>query len=125
MAIHLRTNAGTTSTALYGITEDPETHRYIMVLEYYKGGSLRNYLNNNFDDIDWEIKLAHLKDLASKFSDIHKLDIVHRDFHPGNILKYSLESNSGVCISDFGLSKLITENIKNPQKKTFLEYYPI
>ena len=75
------------SFRFYGIIKDPETHKYMMVLEYFKGGSLRNYLNNNFNNIDWDDKLYYLSDLADNFSKIHKLDIVHRDFHPGNILK--------------------------------------
>ncbi|RHZ55129.1 hypothetical protein Glove_420g118 [Diversispora epigaea] len=125
MTIHLNTNDGTTSTAFFGITKDPETHEYMMVLGYYRGGSLRNYLNNNFNNIDWGKKLEHLKDLASKLSEIHKLDIVHRDFHPGNILRYSWESNStSLRITDFGLSKLITENIKHHQKNTISGVLP-
>ncbi|RGB39202.1 hypothetical protein C1646_754754 [Rhizophagus diaphanus] len=31
-------------TQLYGISRDPETKNYIMVLEYAEHGSLRNYL---------------------------------------------------------------------------------
>src|SRR6185369_8634495 len=46
---------------------------------------------------------------------------VHRDFHPGNILK---RSNTSICVSDFGLSKLITENIKNSQKNTISGVLP-
>ncbi|RHZ83286.1 hypothetical protein Glove_97g82 [Diversispora epigaea] len=113
MAIHMRTNDGSTSVRIYGITKDPETPEYMMVLQYFKGGSLRNYLNNNFSGISWRRKLYYIKILAYKFSEIHKLDIVHRDFHPGNILKYNSSSHS-IGITDFGLSKLITENIKNP-----------
>ena len=128
MAILSRTNViegGTfISTRLFGITKDPETHKYMMVLSYYPGGNLRNYLNKNFNDISWENKLAQLKDLASNFSKIHKLDIVHRDFHPGNILKYDLDAYTNIYISDFGLSKLITENIKNPQKNTICGVLP-
>ncbi|RHZ60291.1 hypothetical protein Glove_355g24 [Diversispora epigaea] len=36
---------------------------------------------------------------------IHKLDIVHQDFHPGNILSSNFKDH--VYISDFGLRKLI------------------
>ncbi|RHZ75661.1 hypothetical protein Glove_212g171 [Diversispora epigaea] len=111
IAIHLRSSKK--SVSFYGITKDPKTHKYMMVLQYYKGGSLRNYLNNNFDNIQWNKKLSYLYNLAKEFSEIQKLNIVHHDFHPGNILKSSLES-SFIHISDFGLSKLITENIKNP-----------
>ncbi|RHZ85563.1 hypothetical protein Glove_64g85 [Diversispora epigaea] len=124
MAILSRTNGKISSTTLYGISKNPETHEYMMVLQYYKGGSLRNYLNDNFNKIDWRNKLFYLKDLANKFSAIHELDIVHRDFHPGNILKDGLEYNSSICISDFGLSKLITKNIKNFQKNTISGVLP-
>jgi hypothetical protein len=30
----------------YGITQDPETKNYIIVLDYAGNGSLRNYLDN-------------------------------------------------------------------------------
>ena len=43
MAIRLKTS----DYSFYGITKDPETHEHMMVLRYYEGGSLRNYLNNN------------------------------------------------------------------------------
>ncbi|RHZ84936.1 hypothetical protein Glove_74g204 [Diversispora epigaea] len=121
MIIHLRANSRSiASTSLYGITKDPKTQEYMIVLHYYKGGSLRSYLNNNFKNIHWDNKLSYLHDLTYKFSQIHKIDIVHRDFHPGNILKYDLEYNS-TCISDFGLSKLIT---KNSQKNTISGVLP-
>ncbi|RHZ55109.1 hypothetical protein Glove_420g28 [Diversispora epigaea] len=121
MIILLKTNGiAASSVGFYGITKNPETHEYMLVLHYYEGGSLRNYLNNNFNSINWGNKLAHLKDLAYKFSKIHKLDIVHRDFHPGNILKDS----SSIKISDFGLSKLITENINNSKKNTISGVLP-
>ncbi|RHZ48155.1 hypothetical protein Glove_557g48 [Diversispora epigaea] len=68
MAILLRTSGKMIAINLYGITKGPNTHKNMMVLHYFEG-------------------------LAGKFSEIHELNIVHRDFHPGNILKYSLESN--------------------------------
>ncbi|RHZ83344.1 hypothetical protein Glove_97g79 [Diversispora epigaea] len=63
-------NDGSTSVRIYGITKDPETPENMIFQR-------------------WKNKLVHLKDLARKFSKIHKLDIVHRDYHPGNILKYN------------------------------------
>ncbi|RHZ79955.1 hypothetical protein Glove_139g366 [Diversispora epigaea] len=44
IAILLRTNIGTASTTFFEITKDTETHEYAMILQYYKSGSLRNYL---------------------------------------------------------------------------------
>ncbi|RHZ75682.1 hypothetical protein Glove_212g245 [Diversispora epigaea] len=49
MAIHLRASDDERLLVLfYGITKDPETHEYMMVLEYSEDGSHGNYLNNNF-----------------------------------------------------------------------------
>ncbi|RHZ75584.1 hypothetical protein Glove_212g208 [Diversispora epigaea] len=79
MTIYLRTSGNKiTSTILYGITKDPETHEYMMVLEYFKGGSLRNYLNNNFNNINWYNKLDYLKDLAEGFMLLFKKKLMHQ-----------------------------------------------
>ncbi|RHZ70945.1 hypothetical protein Glove_264g15 [Diversispora epigaea] len=87
MEIHLKTYAlFEVSIRFYGITQDPETHSYMMLME------------------------------------IHKLDIVHQDFHPGNILSTDFESE--LQISDFGLSKLIGENPNNPEKKNIFGVLP-
>ncbi|RHZ79100.1 hypothetical protein Glove_151g147 [Diversispora epigaea] len=52
MAILARTNDGELSTVVfYGITREPETREYMMVLKYYEGGSLRNYFNNGLNNI--------------------------------------------------------------------------
>src|SRR6185436_14009748 len=116
MEIHLKTwTSRTPSIQFYGITQDPETHSYMMVLEYATDGNLREYLKNNFNNINWEQKLYNLRSLSLNLRDIHDLDIVHQDFHPGNILSSSFESGSR--ISDFGLSKLIGQNPNNPEKK--------
>ncbi|RHZ46804.1 hypothetical protein Glove_606g174 [Diversispora epigaea] len=123
ITIHLKTSKDLASLRFYGITQDPETNEYIMVLEYMRGGNLRDYLKNNFNNINWKIKLGLLKELASKLKNIHELDIIHHDFHPGNILSYIFE-NSLLKISDFGLSKLIGQDIKNPEKRQIFGVLP-
>ncbi|RHZ85075.1 hypothetical protein Glove_71g38 [Diversispora epigaea] len=115
IAIHLKTRRELISLRFYGITRDPETREYIMVLDYMNGGNLRDYLKNNFNKIDWKLKLYYLEKLTSNFNRIHKLDIIHHDFHPGNILSYNFKKNL-LYISDFGLSKLIEQNVKNSEK---------
>ncbi|RHZ78861.1 hypothetical protein Glove_155g16 [Diversispora epigaea] len=77
MKIYLKTNGNKIKS----------TYECMMILEYFKGGSLRNYLTNNFNTFGWYNKLDYLKDLAEGFSVIHKLDMVHHDFHSGNISK--------------------------------------
>ncbi|RHZ85765.1 hypothetical protein Glove_60g149 [Diversispora epigaea] len=125
MAIHLKiyiTNCA--SIRFYGITQDPETHSYMMVLQYAKDGNLREYLKINFNNINWEQKLNNLYDLSCKLMNIHKLDIIHQDFHPGNILSYDFKVPLAIIISDFGLSKLIGANPKNPEKKNIIGVLP-
>ncbi|RHZ77525.1 hypothetical protein Glove_177g14 [Diversispora epigaea] len=102
MAIHLNTN-GLGSIRFYGITQDPETNSYMMVLNYAADGNLREYLKINFNNINWKQKLDNLYILSLRLTDIHKLDIIHQDFHPGNILSNNFK-NSQLQISDFGLT---------------------
>ncbi|RHZ83576.1 hypothetical protein Glove_91g16 [Diversispora epigaea] len=61
--------------------------------------------------------------LGQVLMDIHELDIVHQDFHPGNILSSSFKDYD-LNISDFGLSKLIGANPNNPEKKNIFGVLP-
>src|SRR6185436_18741609 len=103
MEIHFKSYAGSNSATcirFYGITQDPETHSYMIVLEYANDGNLREYLKINFNNINWKQKLYNLYYLSNKLKDIHKLDIVYQDFHPGNILSSNFKISTR--ISDFG-----------------------
>ncbi|RHZ51616.1 hypothetical protein Glove_476g3 [Diversispora epigaea] len=122
MKIHFQTNNTFGSIRFHGITQDPETHSYMMVLEYAKDGNLREYLKINFNNINWKQKLHNLYSLSERLMRIHRLDIVHQDFHPGNILSLNFKGN--LLISDFGLSKLIGANPNNPEKKNIVGVLP-
>ncbi|RHZ86174.1 hypothetical protein Glove_54g20 [Diversispora epigaea] len=117
MEIHLNT-IGFGSIHFYGITQDPETNSYMMVLEYANDGNLREYLK-----INWKKKLQSPYNLSYRLMSIHKLNIVHQDFHPGNILSSNFK-NGPIDISDFGLSKLIGANPNNPEKKNIVGVLP-
>ncbi|RHZ79992.1 hypothetical protein Glove_139g295 [Diversispora epigaea] len=125
MEIHFKTFTGSDgypSIRFYGITQDPETHSYMMVLDYAKDGNLREYLKINFNNINWLQKLDNLWNLSLNLMNIHELDIVHQDFHPGNILSSDFEDN--MRISDFGLSKLVGANPSNSEKKNIFGVLP-
>ncbi|GBC11196.2 kinase-like domain-containing protein [Rhizophagus irregularis DAOM 181602=DAOM 197198] len=47
----------------YGITQDPNTKNYIMVLGYAKDGSLRNFLDKEYSKLDWDAKIDYLQDI--------------------------------------------------------------
>jgi hypothetical protein len=56
----------------------------MMVLDYAKEGSLRNYLDTNFNELDWKIKIKYLYCIASALENQNEL--IHRDLHIGNVL---------------------------------------
>jgi len=44
----------------YGISQDPKTKNYVMVMEYMKDGNLRKYIKNNASALSWDDKLTKL-----------------------------------------------------------------
>ncbi|RHZ65284.1 hypothetical protein Glove_318g59 [Diversispora epigaea] len=110
------------SIGFHGITQNPETHKYMIVLEYAADGNLREYLKINFNNINWKQKLYNLWYLSKSMMEIHRLDVIHQDFHPGNIL--STDFTYSMMISDFGLSELIGANPNNPEKKNVFGVLP-
>ncbi|EXX57482.1 kinase-like domain-containing protein [Rhizophagus irregularis DAOM 181602=DAOM 197198] len=84
----------------FGITQDPNSKEYMMVLEYCECGNLRNYLNENYMDI--KLKIQYLFHIARGLQNIHDAKKVHGDLHIGNILlnmnrKHAYISDLGMC----------------------------
>jgi serine/threonine protein kinase len=97
----------------YGITQDPETKNYMMVLDYAEGGSLRNYLDKRHSELNWYEKISCLQNAIFGLEFIHEKELIHRDLHIGNILKLKYKT----AITDMGLCKPAnynaSENAKN------------
>src|SRR5581483_7974438 len=90
---------------IYGMSQNPDTKDYIMVLSYAKGGDLCSQLNRIYNEFDWSLKINSLLNVIKGLNIIHQKQIVHRDFHTGNLLLYydlDIASNN-MCISDMGL----------------------
>ena len=51
----------------YGITKDPETKEFMLIMEYANGGNLHNYLQKNFRNITWGQKLTILLDISEGY----------------------------------------------------------
>src|SRR5947209_7756125 len=73
-----------------------------MVLEYAKDGSLNNWINENYNYLNWDQKLLILLFIIAGLNRIHQKQMVHRDFHAGNIL-ISITDYYRIYISDMGL----------------------
>src|SRR6266487_4954551 len=84
----------------YGITQDQKTNDFMMIMKYAENGSLRQYLNNRFNSMDWNNKLDILRQIARGLNEIHDNKLIHHDFHCGNILN---SSNEFIYVTDLGL----------------------
>src|ERR1043165_4088244 len=69
------------SLKLYGITKDPETQEFIMIIQFADQGNLRHNLSSNFNNFLWKEKIGMLSCLAMDLKNLHKLGYFHKDFH--------------------------------------------
>ncbi|GBB84219.1 hypothetical protein RclHR1_10840004 [Rhizophagus clarus] len=83
-----------------GFSQDPKTSQYIIIMEYAELGSLSTYLSKN--NMIWKNKLKALLDISIGLEHLHNSDLIHQDFHPGNLL-FSHEKD--LLITDLGLCK--------------------
>jgi serine/threonine protein kinase len=88
----------------FGISQNPDTKDFIMVLEYAEGRSFDYWLKKNYEDCDWLTKITIVRDIISGLKEIHQKQMVHRDFHIGNILFKDISYDTSAFISDMGLS---------------------
>ncbi|RIB27327.1 kinase-like domain-containing protein [Gigaspora rosea] len=90
----------------FGITQDPKTETYYMVLQFANNGDLRSYLHNHFSELDWPTKIRMAEEISSGVNYLHSSDIVHRDLHDKNLLVH----DNRILITDFGLAKSLRNN---------------
>src|SRR5439155_13467226 len=88
---------------IYGISQDPDTKEYILVMRYANDGSLTNYITKRFKDLKWKDKIRILYSIISGLNIIHQEKLVHHDFHSGNILHSNMLPRK-MMIADLGLS---------------------
>jgi serine/threonine protein kinase len=74
-----------------------------MILQYAEGRNFNYWLNKNSKYFNWLIKLKVLINIINGLKEIHQKQMVHRDFHIGNILFKDLHLFTSNYISDMGL----------------------
>ena len=77
-----------------------------LVMEYLPGGDFMNLLIKK-DILTEQEARFYIAELILAIESIHKLDCIHRDIKPDNIL---IDKNGHIKLSDFGLAK-ISENL--------------
>jgi serine/threonine protein kinase len=92
------------------LTEDAGKLSLFIQMEHVRGALLCDYLSGRTS-----IEIPHtfnlIRELATALSEIHCAGIVHRDFHPGNVI---LRETGGICIIDFGISSFCEKAIPIP-----------
>ena len=83
-----------------------DDHNYYIFMEYCKGGTLFNFIENNYVTSE-EMAGYCITHILRGLQYLHKLGIAHRDLKPENIL---IDENGTLKISDFGLSRFVGNN---------------
>ena len=86
-----------------------------LVMEFLPGGDLMNLLIKKDILTEDEAKF-YIAELILSIESIHKLDCIHRDIKPDNIL---IDKNGHIKLSDFGLAK-ISEKLFEKKCNSFI-----
>ncbi|PKY58840.1 kinase-like protein, partial [Rhizophagus irregularis] len=92
----------------YGFTENPDTLKYMVVIDYANKGDLRGNLPRIIKS-GWNKKLYMLYSIISGLNIIHEQNLIHCDFHDGNILNHN---ESKIYVSDLGLCQPVKSFLK-------------
>ncbi|PKY23782.1 kinase-like protein [Rhizophagus irregularis] len=99
----------------YGLSQDPVSGSYMIVMDLVENGSLNQYLQKKFSTLKWnEDKLRLLVEISSGLKVVHEVDLVHHDFHTGNIL---IGKEGTAYLADLGLSR--PANIQSSKSDAF------
>ncbi|CAG8500331.1 19674_t:CDS:2 [Dentiscutata erythropus] len=70
----------------YGMTRDPVSKAYMIVMTLADDGDLSAYLRKHFSELNFIKRLDILYDMATGLCQIHKSGLMHRDLHSGNVM---------------------------------------
>ncbi|CAG8530476.1 34947_t:CDS:2 [Racocetra persica] len=66
-----RCSLGSGIVDCYGVSKDPKTGSYVMVMRYAEQGNLRNYLSKYFTDLTWDEKIVLFDRIGKALKGIH------------------------------------------------------
>jgi eukaryotic-like serine/threonine-protein kinase len=89
-----------------------------LLMQLVKGPSLEDWLSCNRPTLPEALRI--FRAILEALEEAHRLEIVHRDLKPGNVM---LSTQRGVLqpkVTDFGLAKLLAEEVSPTQTRTGL-----
>ncbi|CAB4473015.1 unnamed protein product [Rhizophagus irregularis] len=132
LKLHKLINSHENILRFYGITKVDtdavyQMNKYCLVLEYADSGTLNDYLDKHFNELDWSDKLNLASQLANAIAFLHDNNIIHRDLHANNILIHQ----KTIKLADFGLSKEVSKEttsdleITNGKREEIIKDTPV
>ncbi|EXX50142.1 Ipl1p [Rhizophagus irregularis DAOM 197198w] len=94
----------------YGLTQNPLTGNYMLIMKQYDM-DLKRYLQQNNNQFNWKERIKIIIQITKALSRIHKENISHKNLHSGNIL-YSHHYNYWY-ISDLGFCNPADKPLKS------------
>ena len=77
-----------------------------IVMEFYRGGDLQNYMcDRDFQPLSEETTKRFARKLGEGLMYLHSKNIIHRDLKPENLLLSDVTAIEAPIIADFGLAK--------------------
>jgi len=90
-----------------------ETNRAVnIVMEFAEGGELFNQVEEDFDSgkLNENVAKFQFYQICATIQYLHSMNVCHRDLKLENLLLYRKDSRGQIKVSDFGLSKVSSEN---------------
>ncbi|RGB41467.1 kinase-like domain-containing protein [Rhizophagus diaphanus] len=107
----------------YGFTKDPDSLKYMVVMDYASKGNLRGNLTRVIK-YNWKQKLYMLYEIITGLSDIHEQNLIHCDFHDGNILNHEDKSEDKLYVCDLGLCRPVKSFLKKDDIFGVISFMP-
>lgn len=89
---------------VYDVKKDPQSGDRFLILEYVKGGSLREYIEQE-GALSIIETIEIIKDVCEGLKKAHEEGVIHRDLKPGNILLTGAKTPPIAKLTDFGVAR--------------------